>query len=477
MAPQLPISSYSPLRTSTAIRLLKILPDLRDGHLVCIVEQFPQDQAPPYDALSYLWGDETQTHRIFIHMDGANIRVQGVHTNLWEFLDQMYMMQKTEGYYWADFLCLDQTSEEEMQHQVPRMGQIYSGASRTISWLGRPASSSPTEIRNLEVYMDRLEEWNTKTGQDAEAVLARFPADLYKMERRGGVQVDLDYPSKSMLQSLKLGLLYHGMTTIMAMPYWTRTWVVQEVALSRKVDISFGAKAIDFDSFFLPYRVWALYLGSHHGRLVPIEARKTLPRVSVTDVLDWGSRTECSKPVDRIYGMLGLLRHSEHGPSYFSFLEADYSKTPNDLFWELYFSLSLAQTTSLQVSEDVRSLRECLSCREDNTEALEAFLHSHRGLLVPKSMAWVYLRVREAHQAKGPQLRKTDMLERLSFEFQSSDRGHLPSIWRSLLSSRHDATNGSEINQSQIIEVVTSGLRSFGIPRRYTEWFADWLAE
>lgn len=127
----------------SSIRLLKVLPDKDKGLLVCTIQHFGENDVPSYVALSYLWGNATHTKHILIyHMDGKRPHFQGIQSSLWEFLDQVYHdqmnnMAKSRDYYWTDLLCLDQTSHLEMQQQLPRMGTIYSEASRTIAWLGR----------------------------------------------------------------------------------------------------------------------------------------------------------------------------------------------------------------------------------------------------------------------------------------------------------------------------------------------------
>ncbi|KAI3393172.1 hypothetical protein diail_4660 [Diaporthe ilicicola] len=140
-APLAPASyHYEPLGENS-IRLLKIRPELKNGHIACTVKQFDND-IPRYDALSYFWGDGALTRTVYVDDTPVDI-----HESLWEFLDQMRRSQRTEhwipadNWIWTDFLCLDQNNNEEIGQQIPHMGQIYSEAERTISWLGCKNSS------------------------------------------------------------------------------------------------------------------------------------------------------------------------------------------------------------------------------------------------------------------------------------------------------------------------------------------------
>lgn len=107
------------------IRLFKIHPKLRDGYIACTLNQY-HDYIPPYETL-------------------------------WEILDQMQLSQETENWIWTDFLCLNQRNNEEMGQQVPRMGQVYSQAKRTIAWLGCSRSSWASSPRDLALTSPDLE--------------------------------------------------------------------------------------------------------------------------------------------------------------------------------------------------------------------------------------------------------------------------------------------------------------------------------
>lgn len=251
------------LLPKSSIRLLKVLPDKEKGLLVCTIQHFGENDVPSYVALSYLWGNATHTKHILIdHMDGKRPHSQGIHSSLWEFLDQVYHdqmnnMAKPRDYYWTDLLCLDQTSHLEMQQQLPRMGTIYSEASRTIAWLGRaPKDSSPDKRQNLEENITWLGDWFKEHGKAAEAFLA-------KQSTPEGPTGDTAIPLAEWrrdLYAMKTAGVHITLSPILSLSYWTRIWVVQEVALSKKIDIVFGSRTLGFDAFVLAYNISNAYL-------------------------------------------------------------------------------------------------------------------------------------------------------------------------------------------------------------------------
>lgn len=127
---------FQPLGKNS-IRLLQIQPELRNGHIACILDQFNDSTIPQYDALWYDSADPERAKKIYV-----NDALVDIHKSLWEFLDQMQRSQETKNWIWTESICLDQNSPEEMDQKLTRMGYLYMKAERTISWFGCNNSSS-----------------------------------------------------------------------------------------------------------------------------------------------------------------------------------------------------------------------------------------------------------------------------------------------------------------------------------------------
>lgn len=125
---------HSELRSETSIRLIRIHAELFRGDISCTLRHYESDTqtCPDYTALSYVWGDSTPTHTIYI-----NGLVYRVHQSLWEFLSHVQSKKETERtWFWTDLLCIDQAHHSEKNEQISRMGDIYAQAALVTSWLG-----------------------------------------------------------------------------------------------------------------------------------------------------------------------------------------------------------------------------------------------------------------------------------------------------------------------------------------------------
>lgn len=195
----------------TSIRLVKVLHPYKDGTPRCKVEE--RDMAADsqamlyrYTCLSYVWG--SPEHSRWIILNGHPFRVR---KNLWDFLcvvsqikvrsadrdtTKLYPdtgtrqphndLQSTSvefqnsakhnifEFMWIDALCIDQTSTVEKNHQVQRMGHIYSHAEQVVAWLG-----NQPKVANLFVYF--LDDLATATGAtlEQEDFLKAFCEDQY----------------------------------------------------------------------------------------------------------------------------------------------------------------------------------------------------------------------------------------------------------------------------------------------------------
>lgn len=358
------MDDFQPLGKNS-IRLLRIRPELRNGHIACIVNQFDQ-VVPPYDALSYHWGDpESEREKIYV-----NDSLVDIHKALWEFLDQMQRSQDTENWIWTDFLCPNQKDHTEMGHQVPRMGHIYSNAERTISWLGCNNScwasrrdGSSTHAEGLEEDMRLVAEKVAAEGAAiktffAQPMLRRW-TDLMEMmfwahytNRPMGLSSETAICSSFGLPKatrevwlLSAGYIAEAVLNILFLPYWTRAWICQEVALAKKVILVFGKARLHFDDFLLIYKGYCYHMlkacGPETVELkVPIEARIAVQEnnASFQQIVRWGRNCKASKTLDRIYGLLGLLERCSDGTHPLPTVLAqpiDYTRDSREVYWEI----------------------------------------------------------------------------------------------------------------------------------------------
>jgi len=122
---------YSPLLSETSIRLLELRPREGNDSLECALHETELENAPKYEAISYVWGDPA--NRVNILCDGKTI---GITQNLYDVLLRLRFEDRSR-IVWADAICINQNDNAEKGSQVKEMKKVYANATRVCIWLGR----------------------------------------------------------------------------------------------------------------------------------------------------------------------------------------------------------------------------------------------------------------------------------------------------------------------------------------------------
>ena len=163
-----------------------------------------------FEALSYVWGDQTADLPIHIH-ERQNVSVLNVTKNLLAALKHLRFVDR-ERHFWVDAICINQDNRDELNKQVPMMSEIYSTATNVCVWLGERDKTSNLamqlipKIRNLDDFEDNVN--NNTTCREWSALMQ-----------------------------------------LMRRPWFTRRWVVQEIALARRATLHCGVDQISWSSF------------------------------------------------------------------------------------------------------------------------------------------------------------------------------------------------------------------------------------
>lgn len=203
---------YTPLRPGDlTFRLLKLL-KYQGPELEC--ELFPQPLSNgdhvPYEALSYVWGSNELVECIKL-----NEKRLWITDNLYCAL-QYLRLQDRDRYLWIDAICINQDDKEEQSWQVQQMGKIYGLAEGVLFWLGKAT-------REIMCLMDSL-------NQDPRAT------------------------PDSLREQLKLddhGLRHYrtGLRQVLGRQWFTRVWILQEVANARKGTVYCGTRSVPAEIF------------------------------------------------------------------------------------------------------------------------------------------------------------------------------------------------------------------------------------
>jgi hypothetical protein len=116
---------YKPL-DADSIRLLYILPGDDSQTIRASLEHVQLATAKPYEALSYVWGQDPATNAI--HVDDKAFHIGG---NLFQALHRIRMKERPV-YLWVDAVCINQKGEREKGIQVQNMGEIYKKADKVL---------------------------------------------------------------------------------------------------------------------------------------------------------------------------------------------------------------------------------------------------------------------------------------------------------------------------------------------------------
>lgn len=275
------------------IRLLRIVPGENSEPIVCsLQEENLSVGRERYVALSYMWGPAVEEKVIFI--DGKRMPVR---KSLWLFLQRARSLFPNTNF-WVDAICIDQHNNDERSQQVHKMGRIYLQAQKVLIWLGE--------------QKPQINDW--------------IPVLLHSFQRRHSL---LGQPGH-------LPLILDALVTVLNFPYWSRTWIIQELYLARNIELLYQSFTIEWEAFWQGYdRIIHMNLGKfvwqeawqsaitskavHHravrqcligeqtkehiGSLKPYNVRNDLPQL-----LDQYADTQCGDLRDKIYALLALAR-------------------------------------------------------------------------------------------------------------------------------------------------------------------------
>jgi Heterokaryon incompatibility protein (HET) len=112
-----------------AIRLIKLRRRYPGCDISCSLERYSLTESPPYEAISYTWGNSVKDHLVFF--DGRWLpTTRNVHSILHDL--SSYSRAR---WIWIDAVCINQNDLEEKNPQVEMMGEIYHTAERVVVWL------------------------------------------------------------------------------------------------------------------------------------------------------------------------------------------------------------------------------------------------------------------------------------------------------------------------------------------------------
>ncbi|KAK4446123.1 HET-domain-containing protein [Podospora aff. communis PSN243] len=204
-----PLFQYSPL-PDDSIRFLQLLHDPdKNAPVRCTISHLmlPDDRHGEtsclFEALSYVWGPGVKDKSVLIQTDFGTTRM-GVTTSVHEALLRL-RDPFIDRFIWADAICINQDDVDERERQVRMMARVYASASRVLVWLGNDEGDGANALRSL-----------------------------LRMARPGAQPL----PSDS-----------GALCALLKRPWFTRMWVLQEVAVARQVSVMYGSLMTEGQAF------------------------------------------------------------------------------------------------------------------------------------------------------------------------------------------------------------------------------------
>ncbi|KAJ4111379.1 hypothetical protein NW765_016504 [Fusarium oxysporum] len=373
---------YADLRDKN-IRIIHLQPG--DGDSTVFVEISRKEINDPeldFKALSWQWGNEesgNEKSRIRIRNkadDGLHqpsptvFREMDVRPNLLRALKRLRNRDQ-EARLWVDYICINQDDSNssgatsEKSKQISMMTEIYTKAKEVMVWLGEPGHGGDTDITEQEVIK-----------------AVNYIKDLGNLDDLNHIaSVDRGILDKAGLHDLEpvFKLLRRG--------WFSRRWIVQEVAVARAATLQCGDKTVSWKLFshavallervgrdgtinrMLKLRPGTLHVSEYVGNVSALPAYRLVQNTSELyrergPVRTWERTLEqlvcflaafqASDPRDTIYAILGIASDFKPqtpvdtpDPGRESFA-VDYNHTPLHVF-KRFLNAAIAKSKSLDV--------------------------------------------------------------------------------------------------------------------------------
>ncbi|KAL3420948.1 heterokaryon incompatibility protein [Phlyctema vagabunda] len=184
--------SYVSLPSSGYLRILEVFPGPRDTPIKCRLHQSMLDRAPPFEALSYVWGSSLIKKRI--SCDGKPFDIRTSLLSLYDALGRLrYVGDGRSRYIWADAICINQEDLEERESKVQIMRKIYERAEEVIIWLGQdPHGHADLAFEHVKTIAKKC---YTLSGMDSGSLYLKNPR--HEIDDKIGDEVEkvlLAYP-------------------------------------------------------------------------------------------------------------------------------------------------------------------------------------------------------------------------------------------------------------------------------------------
>jgi hypothetical protein len=327
---------YHQLPSGDWLRLIIIEPGSFDESIKCQLKCASRSEVESqYEALSYSWHDNDlarltpEEKRLYepwnISCNGVQVSIQ---QNLWRAIQRLRYLDRPRAV-WADALCIDQSNDLEKAQQVQVMSLIYSGANRTLIWMGE--SQQDNVDSSLDLVCRIINRWDN-----------RHPATYFRIDDNS-MQTSIRRPTGPVATESDES---YTLSTMFGLSWFRRKWVIQEAVLSRSCEIIFQNCRISWywvglaAAILRNQTIENLYInipaeeGIYNAYFMfRLSDHEGLPAIKLTflQLLRLSTNFKASDPRDAIFALLGI-ETKDHHPQKAPFIEVDYTLDAETLF-------------------------------------------------------------------------------------------------------------------------------------------------
>lgn len=210
------------------IRIFKIEPGKADEELKGTLSVIPLYNSPcyEYEALSYVWGPQNPPDHIF-----CDDNVLQITPNLGLALRRVRRLDKPRAV-WIDALCINQSDNIELSHQVTIMRDIYDRATQVLVWLAEDNLSTAKDALGLVRKAAKLARDEAGSDVPLPNQIASEQPSAQQNKLRGFPAVD---DSK-----------WNAFLDLINRSWFERVWIMQEVSTSTQSLVMIGEEDISW---------------------------------------------------------------------------------------------------------------------------------------------------------------------------------------------------------------------------------------
>ncbi|KAF2674504.1 HET-domain-containing protein [Microthyrium microscopicum] len=300
---------YVPLTSDNSTRIVCLAPALdHNDPLRCSLSEIDVHHPPEYQALSYVWGIESERSSIQCGRQLVSI-TQNLDVALRHFRGT-----NEAKLLWVDSISINQRNIPERNKQVVIMGTIYRQATEVLVWLGRDNEYEETAaaidmmnklVKGLtskeEEYMNQMRLQTKSTG------MALLNLDI-RME------FGIPEPGSKSFDALQ---------DLFTRPWFYRAWTFQESFLASRKTYWIGSRSLSPGHIFNVQRLlMTLFVATEDARYLSakcldenmaftsqnewIATNGNNNKLTLSSLLAQRRGSKCGNPSDLVYSLLGI---------------------------------------------------------------------------------------------------------------------------------------------------------------------------